>query len=164
MREKLPSSYGGPGFRIYYVRYADDFLIGINGPKTLAEKLKLEINTFLSEKLKLTMSLEKTKITPATPRRGHGYNGGRYDLPQVPAEPVLFLGTEIIRVQSRTNNQPTITVNTKNNNTVVKRRIPATKLSLLIPVKRLVTKLESQQFCIIKDYAQGQIKPMGKPS
>ena len=155
MRSQLPSSIGGPGYRLYYVRYADDFLIGINGTKTLAENLKSEINTFLSVTLKLTMSLNKTKITPATPTRLEN---------NVIQEAVMFLGTEIKRIQSRTKNQPTITVKSKNFNTVVKRRIPATKLSLLIPIKKLVEKLAAQQFCTIKDYAQGQIKPMGKAS
>jgi hypothetical protein len=153
MRSQLPSRIGGPEYRLYYVRYADDFLIGINGPKTLAENLKSEINTFLSETLKLTMSLEKTKITPATPTRVEK---------NCLLEAVIFLGTEIKRIQSRTKNQPTITVKTKSTNTVVRRRIPATKLSLLIPIKRVVEKLAAQQFCTIKDYAQGKIKPMGK--
>lgn len=154
-RSQLPSKIGGPGYRLYYVRYADDFLIGINGPQSLAVNLKSEINSFLSETLKLTMSLEKTKITPATPTPTA--NGDQSNV-------VLFLGTEIKRIQSRTKNQPTITINTKSTNTVVKRRIPATKLSLLIPIKRVVEKLAAQQFCVIKDYAQGQIKPMGKVS
>jgi hypothetical protein len=101
------------------------------------------------------MSLEKTKITPATPT--HLVNNGLQ-------EAVIFLGTEIKRIQSRTKNQPTITVKTKSTNTVVRRRIPATKLSLLIPIKRVVEKLAAQQFCTIKDYAQGKIQPMGKTS
>jgi hypothetical protein len=178
---QLPSRKCGPDYRVYYVRYADDFLIGINGPKSLAENLKSEIDKFLSETLKLTMSLDKTKITSATPTRV---------VNNVNQEAVIFLGTEIKRIQSISPNQPTIIVKTNNNNNnnnknrnknknnnninnnnnnkntnnVVRRRNHATKLSLLIPIQRVVEKLAALQFCTIKDYAQGQIKPMGKAS
>ncbi len=48
---------------LQYVRYADDFLIGIIGSKKDAEKLRAELAVFLKEKLGLTLSMEKTKIT-----------------------------------------------------------------------------------------------------
>ena len=49
--------------RLQYVRYADDFLIGILGSKKDAEKVKEDIKRFLKETLKLEMSDEKTKVT-----------------------------------------------------------------------------------------------------
>ena len=48
---------------IQYNRYADDFLVGVIGSKQDAEKLKGDIALFLENELKLTLSLEKTKIT-----------------------------------------------------------------------------------------------------
>ena len=48
---------------LQYVRYADDFLIGVIGSREDAEELKRDLTIFLSEKLKLTLSAEKTKIT-----------------------------------------------------------------------------------------------------
>src|SRR3989440_10747480 len=51
--------------RIKYIRYADDWLVGISGPRNLAEQVKEELTTFLSQRLKLTLSTEKTKITHA---------------------------------------------------------------------------------------------------
>lgn len=48
---------------LQYVRYADDFIISIIGSKEDAEKVKADIAKFVSEKLKLTLSQEKTKIT-----------------------------------------------------------------------------------------------------
>lgn len=49
--------------RIQYCRYADDFIIGVIGNKKDAERIKEDIRIFLSEKLKLTLSETKTKIT-----------------------------------------------------------------------------------------------------
>ncbi|MEM1503766.1 reverse transcriptase domain-containing protein [Domibacillus sp. 8LH] len=46
-----------------YVRYADDFLIGIIGTKADAIKIKDDLTVFLAEKLKLELSQEKTLIT-----------------------------------------------------------------------------------------------------
>ena len=49
--------------RIQYIRYCDDFLIGIIGSKNDPEKVKADIREFLAKRLKLEMSDEKTKIT-----------------------------------------------------------------------------------------------------
>ena len=49
--------------RIQYVRYADDFLIGVIGSKEDAERIKQEIKMFLKDRLNLEMSEEKTKVT-----------------------------------------------------------------------------------------------------
>ena len=48
---------------IQYVRYADDFIIGVIGSKEDAQRIKDDVKQFISEKLKLKMSDEKTKIT-----------------------------------------------------------------------------------------------------
>jgi len=49
--------------RIQYCRYADDFIISVIGSESDAKKIKEDIKLFLDEKLKLTLSEEKTKIT-----------------------------------------------------------------------------------------------------
>lgn len=66
--QKLPSQDpNDPNYtRLKYVRYADDFLLGVTGPKVLAEEIKLQIGDHLSSNLKLKMSQEKTLITNAT--------------------------------------------------------------------------------------------------
>lgn len=48
---------------LQYVRYADDFLIGVIGSRQDAEAIKADLAVFLKEKLGLTLSTEKTKIT-----------------------------------------------------------------------------------------------------
>ncbi|MBU5439747.1 reverse transcriptase/maturase family protein [Tissierella sp. MSJ-40] len=49
--------------RLVYVRYADDFLIGIIGSKEDAKFIKFTLTEFLNQKLKLRLSQEKTLIT-----------------------------------------------------------------------------------------------------
>lgn len=51
--------------RLKYVRYADDFLIGVIGTKAECERIKADMTKFMQEKLKLEMSQEKTLITNA---------------------------------------------------------------------------------------------------
>ncbi|MFJ8530112.1 group II intron reverse transcriptase/maturase [Bacillus sp. NPDC094106] len=58
-----------------YVRYADDFLIGVNGSKADCEQIKNAIGNFLNENLQLKMSEEKTLITHSTsPAKFLGYD------------------------------------------------------------------------------------------
>ena len=51
--------------RMKYVRYADDFLIGVIGSKEDCIHIKEDIKNFMAEKLKLELSDEKTLITNA---------------------------------------------------------------------------------------------------
>jgi len=65
--QQLPSyDPNDPDFRrLRYVRYADDFLLGFNGPKEEAEEIKQKLETFLRDELKLELSQAKTLITHA---------------------------------------------------------------------------------------------------
>ena len=49
--------------RVVYVRYADDFLIGVIGSKEDARQVKSDVGAFIKEHLHLEMSPEKTLIT-----------------------------------------------------------------------------------------------------
>lgn len=70
-REPRDSKYKA----IQYVRYADDFLVGIIGSKEDAETVKAAIRDFLADKLKLKLSDAKTKITHTSERaRFLGYD------------------------------------------------------------------------------------------
>lgn len=51
--------------RLKYVRYADDFLIGVIGCKEDCIKIKEDIKQFMADKLRLELSDEKTLITNA---------------------------------------------------------------------------------------------------
>ncbi|MEG1514694.1 MAG: reverse transcriptase domain-containing protein [Clostridia bacterium] len=49
--------------KLRYVRYADDFLIGISGSKEDCEAIKAELKEFIASKLHMELNDEKTKIT-----------------------------------------------------------------------------------------------------
>lgn len=75
MNSRLPND---PKFRrLYYVRYADDWIVSIRGPRTDATQILENIKDKLEADLKLNLSVEKSKIT--NPRK----------------ETALFLGTYI---------------------------------------------------------------------
>jgi hypothetical protein len=63
--------------RVVYVRYVDDFLIGVIGSKETCMKIREEIKVFLEERLAMTLNMDKTHITHST------------------TEKALFLGYEI---------------------------------------------------------------------
>jgi RNA-directed DNA polymerase len=46
-----------------YIRYADDFVVLCNGTRAQAEELREEVRDFLATSLRLTLSMEKTKVT-----------------------------------------------------------------------------------------------------
>lgn len=49
--------------RLKYVRYADDFILGVIGSKKEAEQIKQDLTIFLKEQLRLELSAKKTLIT-----------------------------------------------------------------------------------------------------
>jgi hypothetical protein len=52
--------------RIFYIRYADDWILLTNATAEIANLIKDKISKFFSEKLKLTLSEKKTLITKIT--------------------------------------------------------------------------------------------------
>ena len=101
--------------RVFYVRYADDFLIGVIGSKADAEQIKKDVGSFIHENLHLEMSEEKTLIT-------HGHNFAK------------FLGYEITVSKDGFN---------KKTKTGFTRRVNNGKILLYVPhdkwLKRLLT-------------------------
>ena len=49
--------------KLVFNRYADDFVVGVTGSKADALRIKQDIGAFLANKLHLTLSVEKTKVT-----------------------------------------------------------------------------------------------------
>jgi len=71
-----------PDFRrLWYIRYADDWLLGFSGPREEVEQIKVRLAEFLRDELKLELSKEKTLITNARAgaARFLGYEIGNQD-------------------------------------------------------------------------------------
>jgi group II intron reverse transcriptase/maturase len=49
-----------------YIRYADDFIIGIVGPNNMAVEIRNKVKDFLETELNVELSLDKTKISHIT--------------------------------------------------------------------------------------------------
>jgi len=60
-RNQTPS-LSNQGIEIRYARYVDDWIIGIKGPKALAEQIKEEVGDFMLTHLKQELDPEKTKV------------------------------------------------------------------------------------------------------
>lgn len=107
--------------RLKYVRYADDFLIGVIGPKDDCVNIRNSICTFLSQNLKLNLNLDKTNITNARDSISHflGYDIKITSLNKRPIKTITRGGTTYL---SSVNTRP----------------------QLLAPVSKLVKKLESK--------------------
>jgi hypothetical protein len=73
--------------RLRYVRYADDFMLGLIGTKAEAEEIKQRVKTWLTDSLKLELSEEKTLITHASTDRAKflGYEVGTMRSDSCPA-------------------------------------------------------------------------------
>lgn len=106
--------------RLRYVRYADDFLLSIIGPRNLANDVKNKIKTFLSEKLKLRLNGMKTQISEAR------------------KTPARFLGVEI-KWRKTQEKKVVLTKNKK------KARITS-RIEMRAPMKDLVRKLVARKF------------------
>ncbi len=113
-RTKINYSMDTEFKRLYYVRYADTFIIGVIGNKEDTKKIKENIKNFLKEKLELELSEEKTLITSSKDR-------------------AKFLGYEItVRSQE--------IKRVKQNDTVKKRTYGQTKVYM--PKEAWITKLK----------------------
>ena len=71
--QKIPSRKpDDPNFRrLWYVRYADDWLLGFTGPKSEAEEIKRQVAAFLRNELSLRTQRRKTLITHARTEKAH---------------------------------------------------------------------------------------------
>jgi hypothetical protein len=142
----LPSTIKSEGFRLYYVRYADDFLIGVNGNEIIAKKLKLKIEEFLKSKLQLKLNTTKTKITSAITSRA------------------FFLGSFIRAMTSKTNDQPTRKNSVTKVGRKVRARIPQGYVRCFAPIENIVKKLQEQGICRIHNFRNRQVIPTRKTS
>jgi group II intron reverse transcriptase/maturase len=122
-QREIPSVDGlDPNYRrLQYIRYADDFLIGVTGTKQEARDLMEMVRTFLRDALNLEVSDEKSGISYAKDGTG-------------------FLGYTV-----RTGGTPPCLHKVKLAGRTLTRRSAAHMTSLHIPVGKLVSFVERQR-------------------
>jgi group II intron reverse transcriptase/maturase len=108
--------------RVQYVRYADDFLVGVIGSKKLALRLKESIKTFLKTRLKLQLNEEKTHITHHDQR-------------------IPWLGFLI-----STANKPKVAKARLRNRTIL-QRIPPLSVKVYTDIKKVINRLSEKGYC-----------------
>lgn len=123
--------------KIHYVRYADDWVIGVIGSKKLALQIRDEIYNYLKSELKLELSMEKTKIS---------HLGSDY---------ALFLG-HYINVKSALLESSTRKKILEDRKRIVSKSTGKPKLT--VPIKDLKEKLIKRDFADSK----GKAKSVGK--
>jgi len=122
VRAKLPND---PDFlRVRYVRYADDFILGVIGSKAHATRLLVQIRDFLEDRLKLALSPEKSKVTHAT------------------TDKARFLGVDIRITPDKSNPFKTVQYKGRENKTVK----GTTRPQLLAPTTEIVAKLGAKGY------------------
>lgn len=124
--------------RMMYVRYADDFVILVSGPRTECESTKSRLTAFMHSRLGLKVSPEKTRIT-STAKGFH------------------FLGADIRRVRNYSKISKTMRFR---GGSVGKKRVNQ-RLRVLAPIGQLMLKLKTHGFAKAN---QENVVPTGKNS
>ncbi|MEM9680334.1 MAG: group II intron reverse transcriptase/maturase, partial [Bacteroidota bacterium] len=111
--------HNDPNYRnCKYIRYADDFVVGILGPRSMAIEIKTKIQEFLSEKLQIELNGEKSNVTHISKGiKFLGYKFGR-----------RFLFTR-----------------SKRGNKLIKRKMTIPTLD--VNMEKLISRLKDSQFC-----------------
>lgn len=116
------------GTKIHYIRYADDFLIGVLGPKSIALELKNKVNDFLKNELHIELNIEKTKVT---------HN---------PSKIVNFLGFSIKPTNKKNVSSLRIKADTNNDSSKILSNAPIGAIKVYIPKKEIINKLRAKGF------------------
>jgi hypothetical protein len=118
-----PYDYNDPSYtRVKFLRYADDTIVGIIGPKSLAEQVRDEMAVFLDEDLTLELNPEKTRII------------------HLPTEPAPFLGY-VFKTASPRRRRRNLQRKGSPHNVIQTVKTNSGNIKLLVPLKGLSQKL-----------------------
>ena len=112
--------------RIKYLRYADDWLIGLCGSRATAEQIKELVKTFLHDHLKLTLSEEKTRVTHAQ------------------TEEAFFLGT-ILTIGN--GGEAKVVLQKTSKGKIIQRRSTGWATIMKAPIEKVLKRLKERGFC-----------------
>lgn len=114
--------------RIRYTRYADDWVIGVIGPLSLAQNLKNDVKIFLKDELLLELNEDKTFIT------------------HIPSRKAKFLGVEFFIL--RRSCSPYIVRKLSNHGKLIYSRI--NNIHFHLPYRQIIKSLTDKGFIKVK--------------
>jgi len=125
------------GIELKYVRYADDWMIGIKGPRNLTIQIKKDVEEFFCTQLKQKLDPDKTKII------------------DLRAGKVLFLGYELFLPR----NSKLVKYKKLNGKQTIRRSPPILRFQL--PVDLILKRLKERGYIAILN---NKIRPISKGS
>lgn len=123
------------GEKAYYVRYADDWVIGVYGRKTTARSILEKVRDFLGAKLHLQLNTEKTKITG------------------MKSEWARYLGVDISRNTRKEKMEVAVTRVRDSKRSKYKMKVGGIKVKMQLPFKKILGDLTERGF--MKKYQTG---------
>lgn len=121
--------------KLKYIRYADDFLIAVNGTKEDCEMLKAKLTDFIHNELNMELSQEKTLITHSN-------------------SPARFLGYDV-----RVRRDQQVKQRKKKNGTTDKQRTMNYTVELLIPLQAKIEKFLLSHNVVRQRADNGKLEP-----
>jgi group II intron reverse transcriptase/maturase len=123
--------------KVKYVRYADDWLVAIDGPRALAQRFKEEASEFFERRLKLELSVDKTAIRNAR------------------KEEALFLGTS---VTIGTGEDVVRRMRPPRGRTLIRRRLPTSHITMMrVPIQNVLKRLRDKGFIDSNNQPQAKL-------
>lgn len=113
--------------RIHYVRYADDFVIGVEGSYDIAKTILKKVITFMSSSLSLNLNNTKTGITKYSEKR------------------VKFLGYNISAPHFKGNNKSLETISPENSDKIISKRNKI-RIRIDMDTEKVLKRLETNRF------------------
>ena len=124
LSQKLP-------IRIKYVRYADDWIVGVDGSVEIAREIKRGIQDFLKKTLKLQLNEDKSKITHVKCKEFFFLG---YSIGIAPSVKIAFIRKK----------------NSKKKNFF--KKTTGYLLKFKAPIRKLIKKLYEKKFCTINGF------------
>jgi hypothetical protein len=125
---RTPSlAYDDNYVRVHYVRYADDFIIGVEGSLTKTKAIKAEVTEFITDSLGLKLNESKTGIVSFT------------------EEPCDFLGYQFRAPYKKGSSRGLIPIKETNSGREVRRRRKE-RISIYVNYGKVLKKLETNGF------------------
>ena len=127
--------------RIQYIRYADDFVIGVVGSHTIAKEILGKVETFVNEELKLEFNADKTGIVDFSK---DSFNFLGYKIkPSMSALPYPRLPSFFNKKKEKKGTKPLETINLNGKNITRRKK---TRIRIEMETDKVVNKLTNNGF------------------